>query len=90
MIFHEGHDSERFPSSSSARAFLRLLGQSLRSISDHRDHQDQAPKDFVWGLLDDLENRIDEIEDNPSRLRLSQDDFVDLRRMHDVLKNQGT
>lgn len=88
MIFREGHDNENFPSSSAARVFLRLLGQSLRSISDHKERQDQAAKDFVWELLDDLENRIDEIEESSSSLGLSPDDFVDLHRMYDALKNQ--
>ena len=88
MIFREGHDSERFPSSAAARVFLLLLGLSLRSIASHKDRSDQAPKDFVWELLDDLENRIDEIEDELSKHRLSPDDFVDLRHMHDAMKNQ--
>ena len=90
MIFREGHDSEHFPSSSAARVFLRLLGQSLRSISAHKDRSDRAAKDFVWVLLDDLESRMNEIEDDPSKFHLSPDDFVDLRHMHDVLKYQRT
>ena len=89
MIFPEGHHSEHFPSSSAARVFLRLLGQSLRSIASRKDPPGQATKDLVWEILDDLENRMDEIEDDPSKLRLSPDDFVDLRHMHDALKNQG-
>lgn len=88
MIFREGHDNENFPSSSAARVFLRLLGRSLRSMQGHKGRSDQAAKDFAWDLLDDLENRIDEIEDDPANLHLSPDDFVDLRHMHDALKNQ--
>ena len=89
MIFREGHDSERFPSSAAARVFLRLLGQSLKYILDPRDRSDRAAKDFVCYLLDDLENRIDEIENRSAEFGLSSDDFVDLYRMHDALKNQG-
>ena len=88
MIFREGHGGEIFPSPRASRAFLRLLGQSLRSIFGPLDRSDQADMDFAWGLLDDLESRIDDIERNPSSLRqmrLDPDDFVDLRRMHAAL-----
>ena len=88
MIFHEGHGGKDSPSSSAARAFLRLLGQALRSMPGPLDHPDREGSDFAWGLLDDLESRIDDIERNPSSLRqmhLDPDDFVDLRHMHTAL-----
>ena len=88
MVFQEGHHGEHFPSSPAARAFLHLLGLSLRAIACRKDRSDQAPKDFVWALLDDLETRTDDIQTDPSTLRLSPDDFVDLRYMHDALKNR--